>query len=180
MCQRAESRFYVYRIEGNPGSLLQERTRLIERKSCFILATNELDSEELPDEELLKAYKDQQKVERGFRFLKDPMFMASTLFLKSRKRIMALMMVMTLCLLVYAALEHRIRGTLDMNNETFPNQKGEPVSNPTARWVFHFFSGIHLLTIKGVQQVVLNLNEHHLRLLKLLGRRYEKLYSGNG
>ena len=172
--------FYVYRIEGNPGSLLQERTRLIERKSCFILATNELDSEELSDEELLKAYKDQQKVERGFRFLKDPMFMASTLFLKSRKRIMALMMVMTLCLLVYAALEHRIRGTLGMNNETFPDQKGKPVPNPTARWVFHFFSGIHLLTIKGVQQIVLNLNEHHLRLLKLLGRRYEKLYSGNG
>jgi transposase len=172
--------FYVYRIEGNAASLLQERTRLLERKSCFILATNQLDCEELSNEELLEVYKDQQKVERGFRFLKDPMFMASTLFLKSRKRIMALMMVMTLCLLVYAALEYRIRETLDMKNKTFPNQKGKPVSNPTARWVFQFFSGIHLLIVEGVQQTVLNLNEHHLRLLKLLGRRYEKLYSGNG
>ena len=125
-------------------------------------------------------YKDQQKVERGFRFLKDPMFMASTLFLKSRKRIMALMMVMTICLMVYAALEYRIREQLDIKNETFPNQKGKPVSNPTARWVFQFFSGIHLLIIGGTQQVVLNLNEHHLRLLKLLGRRYEKIYSENG
>jgi len=172
--------FYVYRIEGSAASLLQERTRLLERKSCFILATNQLDFEELSDEELLKVYKDQQKVERGFRFLKDPMFMASTLFLKSRKRIMALMMVMTLCLLVYAALEHRIREALDMKNETFPNQKGKPVSNPTARWVFQFFSGIHLLIMGGTQQVVMNLNEHHLRLLKLLGGRYEKLYFGNG
>ena len=172
--------FYVYRIEGNPASLLQERTRLLERKSCFILATNQLDCNELSDEELLEAYKDQQKVERGFRFLKDPLFMASTLFLKSPKRIMALMMVMTLCLLVYAALEHRIRKALDINNETFPDQKGKPVSNPTARWVFQFFSGIHLLIVGGVQQAVLNLNEHHLRLLKLLGRHYEKLYSGNG
>ena len=33
----------------------------------------ELDCEELSDEELLKAYTDQQKVERGFRFLKNPM-----------------------------------------------------------------------------------------------------------
>ncbi|WP_339133108.1 MAG: IS1634 family transposase [Candidatus Electrothrix sp. GW3-4] len=172
--------FYVYRIEGNPASLLQERTRLLERKSCFILATNQLDCEELSDEELLKVYKDQQKVERGFRFLKDPMFMASTLFLKSRKRIMALMMVMTLCLLVYAALEYRIRQALEINNETFPNQKGKPAPNPTARWVFQFFSGIHLLLVGGMQQLVLNLNEHHLRLLKLLGGRYEKLYSGNG
>jgi transposase len=94
---------------------------------------------DVSNEELLKAYKDQQKVERGFRFLKDPMFMASTFFLKSRKRIMALMMVMTLCLLVYAALEHRIREALDINNETLPNQKGKPVSSPTARWVFQFF-----------------------------------------
>ncbi|MCP4492525.1 MAG: IS1634 family transposase [Gammaproteobacteria bacterium] len=172
--------FYVYRIEGNPASLLQEKTRLLERKSCFILATNEPDYKELSDEELLKACKDQQKVERGFRFLKDPMFMASTLFLKSRKRIMALMMVMTLCLLVYAALEHRIREALDIKNETFPDQKGKPISTPTARWVFQFFSGIHLLIIGGTQQIVLNLNEHHLRLLKLLGGRYEKLYSGNG
>ena len=172
--------FYVYRIEGNLASLIQERTRLLERKSCFIIATNQLNYEELSDEELLEVYKDQQKVERGFRFLKDPMFMASTLFLKSRKRIMALMMVMTLCLLVYAALEYRIRKALDINNETFPNQKGKPVSNPTARWVFQFFSGIHLLIVGGIQQRILNLNEHHLRLLKLLGRRYEKLYSGNG
>jgi transposase len=34
-----------------------------------------LDSEALSDDDLLSAYKDQQKVERGFRFLKDPLFM---------------------------------------------------------------------------------------------------------
>jgi transposase len=31
------------------------------------------------DQDLIVAIKDQQKVERGFRFLKDPLFMASTL-----------------------------------------------------------------------------------------------------
>ncbi|MDM8561280.1 hypothetical protein [Candidatus Parabeggiatoa sp. HSG14] len=45
------------------------------------------------------------------------MFIASTLFLKSPKRLMAWMMVMILCLLVYAALEHRIRETLKAHNE---------------------------------------------------------------
>jgi transposase len=49
--------------------------------------------EVLSDIDLIEAYKDQQKVERGFRFMKDPMFMAETKFLKSPKRIMALMMV---------------------------------------------------------------------------------------
>lgn len=175
--QHREPDFYVYRITGSPASQIAERTRLLERKSCFILATNQLDCEKLTDEELLAAYKNQQKVERGFRFLKDPLFMASTVFLKSRKRIMALMMVMTLCLLVYAALEYRMRECLKINKKTFPNQKGKPSSTPTARWIFQYFSGIHLLIIRGTQQLVLNLNEHHLLLLKLLGMRYEKLYS---
>ena len=171
---------YAYRIAGGLASMPQERTRRLERKSCFILATNQLNCEALSDEDLIAAYKDQQKVERGFRFLKDPMFMASTLFLKSPKRIMALMMVMTLSLMVYAALEHRIRETLKAHNAAFPNQKGELISNPTARWVFQFFSGIHVLVIGVAQELVLNLNEHQTTLLKLLGERYVALYSGSG
>ena len=58
---------------------------------------------------------------------------------------MALLMVMTVCLLVYAALEYRIRQALQAQDATFPNQKGQWVQNPTARWVFHYFVGIHLL-----------------------------------
>jgi transposase len=163
---------------ANPSAVSAAKSR--PQTICFILATNQLDCEALSNAELIGAYKDQQKVERGFRFLKDPMFMASTLYLKSPKRIMALMMVMTLCLLVYAALEHRIREALKEFNETFPNQKGKPVANPTVRWVFQFFAGIHVLVIEQMRELVLNLNEHHAALLKLLGERYEGLYSGDG
>lgn len=144
------------------------------------MATNQLDGEALSDDALIAAYKDQQNVERGFRFLKDPLFMASTLFLKSPKRIMALMMVMTLCLLVYAALEYRIRGALKAHNMTFPDQKGNVTETPSARWVFQYFSGIHVLTIIQMQVLVLNMNEHHIALLKLLGAQFEMLYSGYG
>ena len=152
----------------------------MQQKSCFILATNQLDSETLPDDELLRAYKDQQKVERGFRFLKDPLFMASTLSLKSPKRIMALMMVMTLCLLVYAALEYRLRQALNQHDQTFPHQKGQPTRTPTARWVFQCFTGIHLLVIAQAQSLVLNLNEPQRQLLAVLGERYVALYSNSG
>lgn len=65
---------------------------------CFIVATNELDERALSDPEVLRAYKGQSsKVERGFRFLKDPMFVASTLYLKRVERVMALLMVMRRC-----------------------------------------------------------------------------------
>ena len=54
-----------------------------------------MDEKILPAVDLLEGYKGQHAVERGFRFLKDPQFLASTLYLKSEKRIMALLMVMT-------------------------------------------------------------------------------------
>ena len=54
---------------------------------------------------------------------------------------MALLMVMTICLLVYAALEYRIRTALKEHAATFPDQKGKRIQNPTARWVFHDFVG---------------------------------------
>jgi transposase len=171
---------FTYLLYGVLAHRTQQRLLKIQQKSCFILATNQLDIQELSNEELLKKYKNQQKVERGFRFLKDPMFMAESKYLKSPKRVMALTMIMTICLLVYAALEYRIRQSLQTAQESFPNQKGQEVDNPTARWVFQFFSGIHVLVIQKIQQIVLNLNCYHIRLLELLGEEYQKLYSESG
>jgi transposase len=170
-----------YAIDGSLASRLDVHARRLRRQSCFIVATNDTLGAVLSDEHVLDAYRtDQQKVERGFRFLKDPLFMASTLFLKSPERIMALMAIMTLCLLVYAALEHRVRQGLAQPTLSFPDQKGKPTQRPTARWVFLFFAGIHLLTLPSLAQVVLNLNPHHRALLEVLGERYVSLYANSG
>jgi len=75
------------------------------KKGMFIVATNELDSEKLSDEEVLKAYKEQQHAERGFRFLKDPLFFAHSMFLKNESRIVAMVMIMGLALMVYSIAE---------------------------------------------------------------------------
>jgi transposase len=170
-----------YRVEAGVASMLDMRQRKIQQKSCFIVASNQLDEDQLSNEDMLDHYTPgQQKVERGFRFLKDPWFMANTLFLKSPKRIMVLMMIMTICLLVYAALEYRIRQSLQQHEETFPTQLGTTTAKPTARWVFQFFAGIHVLLIDSWREVVLNCNEHHHHLLNLLGERYAHLYAGSG
>ena len=68
------------RIEGALRSRPEQRTLRGQRKSCFILATPELDTEALADEALRAAYQGQHQVERGFRFLKDPLFLASSLY----------------------------------------------------------------------------------------------------
>ena len=63
--------------------------------------------------------------------MKNPLFHVSTLYLKSPERIMALMMIMTLCLLVYSALEYRIRQVLKKADQTFPNPVGKETKTPT-------------------------------------------------
>ena len=170
-----------YHLSGALAAPITVRQRRLIRRSCFIVATNELDEGVLGDPEVLWAYKGQSsKVERGFRFLKDPMFVASTLYLKRVERIMALLMVMTVCLLVYAALEYRIRQTLAEHEESVPDQKGKPTRRPTAKWVFELFMDVHLLTIraeKTTRRLVLNLREELKTLLKLMGQTYMELYS---
>ena len=88
---------------------------------------------------------------------------------------MALLMVMTVCLLIYAALEYRLRQALQSQQEPFPDQKGRPSQQPTARWVFHVFVGIHVLLGVGDHPVVLHLNAQHQLVLQLLGTSYERL-----
>ncbi len=170
-----------YHLDGALAAPIAVRERRLIRRSCFIVATNELDEGVLEDPEVLRAYKGQSsKVERGFRFLKDPMFLASTLYLKRVERVMALLMVMTVCLLVYAALEYRIRQTLAEHEESVPDQKGKPTRRPTAKWIFELFMDVHLLTItaeKTIRRLVLNLREELKTLLKLMGPTYMELYS---
>ncbi len=127
---------------------------------------------------LLDLYKSQQKVERGFHFLKSPEFLTSSFYLKKPERIEALLMVMTCCLMVYAGLEHKIRTQLKVKALHFPNQKKKPIQNPTARWVFFSFIGIYLLSITQEQQlVVVNLKERHEVILQALVSPYNFFYS---
>ena len=162
----------VYHITGALASRLTDRRARIDQQRCFILATNELDEGQLSSQAVLDGYKGQARAERGFRFLKDPQFLASSLYLKKPERVMALLMVMTVCLLVYAALEYRIRNALKANEATFPDQKGKRIQHPTARWVFHYFVGMHVLFIPGQGLMILNLTDEHWHLLQLLGKRY--------
>jgi transposase len=168
----------LYYSEGGLASRLAAHQALVDQHRCFLRATNELDATKLPPQVLLEGYKGQVQAERGCRVLKDPQLLASSFYRKKPERIMALLMIMTVCLLVYAALEYRIRKALQEHDATFPNQKGQPVQNPTARWVFHYFVGIHLLHLPDPRQwpLVLNLTAEHQRLLQLLGDRYAWFY----
>ncbi|NEP84493.1 MAG: hypothetical protein F6K17_31305 [Okeania sp. SIO3C4] len=64
-----------YKVDAKVG-ICEEKVS-IEKRSVgrFVLATNILNTEELTVEEMLSKYKEQQSVEGGFSFLKNPMFL---------------------------------------------------------------------------------------------------------
>ena len=141
-------------IVGYTLDLVLERNEeavrtLLNKKGRFILATNDMDAESYPAARMLAEYKAQQGVERGFRFLKDPWFMVDSVFLKSPRRIEALMMVMTLCLLVYNVAQYRLRDKLKTTGETLPNQLDKEVQNPTLRWIFQIMEGLGIARIEA-------------------------------
>ena len=141
----------------------------------FILATNVLDDKILPNDEVLTEYKGQQSSERGFRFLKDPLFFTSSVFLNTPRRVAALAMVMGLCLLVYTLGQRQLRQALADSQETIPNQVKKATSTPTLRWVFQCFQAVHLINLNHQLQVS-NLTDTRLKILQFFGKPCQQYY----
>jgi transposase len=170
-------------IVGYRLDLILERneeavSKQLNKKGRFILATNDMDAESYPSARMLAEYKAQHGVERGFRFLKDPWFMVDSVFLKSPRRIEALMMVMTLCLLVYNVAQYRLRDKLKTTGETLPNQLDKEVQNPTLRWIFQIMEGLGIARFEAgteagsstsMRELVTNMTPLRKKIIQLFG-----------
>ena len=141
----------------------------------FILATNSVDSEKWADSDILREYKGQQSTERGFRFLKDPLFFASSVFLKNSKRIMALAMLMTLALMVYTLGQRQLRLALVQANAALPDQKGKPTARPTLRWILQCFLSVHLVFCNNLK-LQIKLSDRQNLILRFLGASSRNYY----
>lgn len=157
-------------LERNEDAVLE----ILNRKGRFILATNDMDAEAYSAAKMLKEYKEQQNVEGGFRFLKDPWFMVDSVFLKTPQRIAALMMVMTLCLLVYNIAQYKLRSRLKEADESLPNQLNKQVQNPTLRWIFQIMEGLGMVRIPEnsdgpPREMITNMSPLRRKIIQLFG-----------
>jgi transposase len=163
------------------GTIVSDDVKLTSKQhqeACFVIGTNIPDIE-LSDVEVIKGYKGQGSVERGFSFLKSPVFFVSSLFVKKPSRIEGLLMVMTLALLVYSVAQRRLRNQLSIEEETLPNQINQPTSIPTLRWIFQCMEGIHrvLLNIDGQHTCVIDgVTDLRKKIIQLFGERVCLIY----
>lgn len=165
----------VYNCQG----IIREKSEVIAQEMAqagkFILATNVLNPEELSSEEMLREYKAQQCCERGFRFLKDPLFLADSVFLKTPQRIETMGMLMGLCLLVYSIGQRKLRNELQSRGEMIKNQLGKLINRPTMRWIFQELQGIHVVLING-EKMVSNLTDKIINILQYFSINCQKYY----
>jgi hypothetical protein len=89
---------------------------------------------------------------------------------------MALLLVMTVCLLVDAALAYRLRQTLNDHDATVPDPQGKRMHHPTARWVLHDVVGMHVRCQAGQGPMVLHRTEEPQHWLRRLGKPDRQFY----
>lgn len=147
-----------------------------EHHGRFIIASNDLN---LDAEKMLDYYKNQSKVEKGFRFIKDKSFRVSEVYLKKPQRIEALSMVMVLTLMVYSIAEWKLRERLKETGETILDQVKKQTQKPTLKWAFILMRGITEVKIEIDSKVVTqiaNMDEVKDKIIRLMGKNCEKYY----
>jgi hypothetical protein len=168
-----------YRLQATLARTETAEETFSRQRSRFILATNQLDKTLWPAQKCLREYKGQQTVERGFRFLKDPLFFASSVFVKKPQRVEALALIMALTLMVYTLAERKLRQALEAQNQTVLDQRKQPTAKPTFRWIMQKFQGIHWVNLNGQRQIS-NLNDERRFIIHLLGPLVERYYHASG
>ena len=88
---------------------------------------------------MIAKYKEQQSAERGFAFLKAPLFFTDSVFLKSPERIEALCLIMGLCLLVYTLAQRYLRQALQPAKSCLKNQLGKGLNVGPCGGYFNVF-----------------------------------------
>ncbi len=161
--------YIEYRLNGQLSDDENKQTTARHQLGRFILATNDIDNTGLTAEAMLSTYKEQQNVERGFRFIKSDEFHLDNIYLKTPSRIDALMMVMTLSLMVYNTNEYQLREEMLRQDVTLPNQKKKEVPRVTLRWVFQMMQGIHTVDVTGIGNCVTGKTEVREKIIRLFG-----------
>lgn len=139
------------RITGPNEKILEDKKH---RASTFVLVYRLPTA--LSAEEIVRNYKNQDKVEQGFKFLKQPLYLGAV-YTKKPERVEALGYIFLLVLLLAKYLEHRVRISMARAGEAL-KVGGQKVQRPSAKTLLEILSLMTVLLIGG--QLILPDNVH--------------------
>jgi transposase len=135
----------------------------------YALLTN-LDPDHADAAQVLLLYKKQESVERRYAAFKGPLAV-TTLYLKSNRRIAALITVICLALLIFCLAERQVRQAIAAQGQTKVNglYAGRPAV-PTGRLIFGALAAMRIIPASGTAPpTILQPTPTQITLLDLLG-----------
>jgi transposase len=155
-----------WKVEVKTGEMKAEILEEKKRKaSTFVLVSHTL--EEMEAKEILKSYKNQDKVEQGFKFLKQPLFLGP-IYTKKPERVEAMGYIFLLVLLLAKYLEYRVRVSLAQSGEIL-KVGGQKVPHPSARTILEILSMVMVLYTGGQLVLPENVDADALRMIRWAG-----------
>ena len=129
--------------------------------------------------ELLSTYKRQSVIERCWRCCKNPTMMIDSIYLQKPSRIDALLWLMEIALLVYAATEYLVRKVMKEKELKITGQERRKYDRPTGEFLLRYVSFLNIaLVLNRItgEWTVENVNEEFALLLTELGHEWLKYY----
>ena len=151
------------------ADFLEEKRR---HAATFVLVCHL--EKELSAREILQSYKNQDKVERGFRFLKQPQYLGPV-YTKKESRVEALGYIFLMVLLLAKYLEYHVHLGMAESGEVL-KVGGQKTPHPSAKMVLEFLCLMTVLEIGGQLSLPANTDESALKLLRWMGLE-ERIYT---
>lgn len=159
----------MYYVEGKEKKKEEEIEKKREEAGCFVLLSNVPKEGDMGHNgsEILKVYKDQNGVERNFKFLKDPVIVNS-IFLKKPSRIEALGLIFLISLLIWRLMERTMRKNAEEWDVELIGLNKRKTKKPTTYMMLRKFYGIMIIKIGEERTLGKALNKAQLDYLRVL------------
>ena len=147
----------------------------------YVLATNDV-KREWTMSELLTVYKRNSVIERNWKCLKNPKFFVDALYLQKPSRIDALLWIMSIALLVYTAMEYKIRQSMKAHSLAIPSiVKGRIEEQPTLMRMLQYIANQHISLVKLPNDTfyICNMSPQLKEILIALGPTWCRYFNSN-
>jgi transposase len=123
--------------------------------------------EEKTSEEILRSYKNQDKVEQGFKFLKQPQYLGP-IYTKIASRVKSLGYIFLFVLLLAKYLEYRVRIGMQQSGGEI-KIGGQKVKNPSARTILEILNKMLIYVMNGEMKLPDDINKNVLNVIHWAG-----------
>lgn len=133
----------AYTLNSVSDTIQQQRVR---RQATFVLIRNRVDGWNISDEDMIRRYKDQYRVEHGFAWLKSGADI-NPAFIHTPHRIAALCFIYCLGLMIWNLIQRTVRKNLKQWGKGLPYHRNIPSHNITTRFLFELFPTLGTLNL---------------------------------